>query len=275
MNSRVHALGVLTVLTRPGTRGRCFLPPVLLPPPRSPSLSSPRSPGIVHHCVSLCVAEPGDLAIATHCSPLADNERSNSSNGITDSTDADGTAASKSYSPVHRIRRVSAPARRHLAARRSYRGLSGCRGSVFAAAECVDQKIADSVPRAARLVAVNVDGAFGSLAHHRPVTPTRAGAPARSDDRDTRNHLGRRGESTCALAGRFKLTRNSRVNDARSFMLYVVLFNSVRRILMYPAQPSESLAMSSFRNEDSLILAQRRIGVTFTPAQCVLFNYCI
>lgn len=89
--------------------------------------------------------QSGDLAVATHCSPLANNERGNS-NGST-SADASGTAASKSYSLEHRIQRVSTPYRRHPAAQRSCRGLFGCRGSVFAAAECVDQKIGDSMPR--------------------------------------------------------------------------------------------------------------------------------
>ena len=137
-----HALGVLnrflTRVERERERER----------EREGGREGERAAGIVHHCVSLCVAEPGDLAVATHCSPLANNERSNSSNGSNGSTNASGTAASKSYSLEHRIQRVSTLDRRHLAAQRSYRGLFGCRGSVFAAAECVDQKIGDSVPRA-------------------------------------------------------------------------------------------------------------------------------
>lgn len=119
--------------------------------------------------------QPGDLAVATHCSPLANNERSNSngSNSTNGSTNASGSAASKSYSLEHRIQRVSTLDRRHLAAQRSYRGLFGCRRSIFAAAECVDQKIGDSMPRAVACplrVVVNANAEIGRI-FRRTLTP--------------------------------------------------------------------------------------------------------
>lgn len=87
--------------------------------------------------------QPGDLAVATHCSPLADYERSNSN----DSTNASGSAAGESYSLEHRIRRASTLGSKHLVGRSSCQELFGCRGSAFAAVESVNQKIVAGEPR--------------------------------------------------------------------------------------------------------------------------------